>query len=212
MPREDKTGGTIAGSGRTEPRHRGERVPLTASRAALLDGGTDGRFRQLVHRMLAFSAQLETVRSAFGAMIGLSGIQYTVLISIAHLQGEAGVGVKRVAAHLCLSGSFVTIVSGQLVKLDLVEKTTDPRDRRRVRLTVTDRGRALLADLAPAQREVNDLLFEPLGNDDFRHLDTVFGALVRSGAEAVGLVDYMAGANGSHAGKAVSINEQGAGP
>lgn len=214
MPPEDKipTGGTIS-SGRQSAPHGSAPVPLvpvplTVSRAALLNAGSDEHFRQLVHRMLAFSAQLETVRSAFGAMIGLSGIQYTVLISIAHLQGDQGVGIKRVAAHLCLSGSFVTIVGGQLVKLDLVEKTTDRHDRRRVRLTVTDDGRWLLADLAPAQRKVNDLLFEPLASADFERVGTVFGALVRSGTEAVGLVEYLAGASGPHGGKGTAINQR----
>ncbi len=176
-------------------------VPRTVSRPALLEGESDRTFRRFVHRLLAFSARLEAVRSGFGAMIGLSGIQYTVLISIAHLQGGDGVGVKRVAEHLGLSGSFVTVVSGQLVKLGLVAKTPNPQDRRRVRLTVTQQGRDLLAELAPMQREVNDLLFDPLDAVNFRQLNEIFTQLVRSGDEAVGLVDYMAGASALDGGR-----------
>ncbi len=204
MAPEDKMAESIALDGRAV----GDRVPLTVSRAALLDGGTDVRFRQLVHRMLAFSAHLEAVRSAFGAMIGLSGIQYTVLISIAHLQGGEGVSVKRVAQHLSLSGSFVTIVGGQLAKLDLIGKAVDPSDRRRVRLTVTHRGRALLAELAPVQREVNDLLFRPLDGADFKHLDAVYDELVRSGADAVKLVALAAGAHGLRPGVSALVDGQ----
>jgi DNA-binding MarR family transcriptional regulator len=143
--------------------------------------------------MLAFAARLETIRSGFASLIGLTGIQYTTLISIAHLQGEAGVGVTRIAEDLGLTGSFVTLVSGQLVKLGLVDKQPDAQDRRRVRLTVTRKGRELLSDLAPAQAEVNDLLFRPLDRETFLSLSGLTSELLQSGDEAVALVDYLAG-------------------
>ena len=75
----------------------------------------------------------------------------------------------------------------------LVEKTPNPEDRRRVRLKVTDKGHALLSELAPVQREVNDLLFQPLDADRFAFLNAVFGELVKSADEAVDLIDYMSG-------------------
>ena len=171
----------------------GREAPLTVTSPALLTDGTDRAFRQLVHRLLAFSARIEAIRAGFGAIVGLSGIQYTVLISVAHLQGDSGVGVKRIAEHLALSGSFVTLVTGQLVKLGLVEKTPNPEDRRRVRLVVTDKGRDLLSALAPVQRDVNDLLFQPLDAAQFALLNEAFGALVRSADDAAGLIDYMSG-------------------
>jgi DNA-binding MarR family transcriptional regulator len=166
----------------------------TVSREALLVDGSDSEFRRLVHRMLAFSARLEAVRAGFGRLLGLTGIQYTVLISIAHLSARGASGVSRVAEHLALSGSFVTLIVGQLVRRGLAEKIADPHDRRRVRLSVTDAGRALLARLAPIQREVNDVLFQPLDRRGFLALNELFEAFVRSGSEAVGLVEYLQGA------------------
>ncbi|MEZ5666831.1 MAG: MarR family winged helix-turn-helix transcriptional regulator [Alphaproteobacteria bacterium] len=168
-------------------------TPPTVSSPELLVEGSDLAFRTFVHRLLAFSARLEAVRSGFASIIGLTGIQYTTLISIAHLQGEEGVGVTRIAEDLGLTGSFVTLVSGQLVKLGLVDKQPDEQDRRRVRLTVTAKGLQLLSDLAPAQAEVNDLLFRPLDKDAFRALSWLMGELIASGDEAVALVDYLAG-------------------
>ena len=175
------------------PPSRSREAPLTATNPALLPDGTDQAFRQLVHRLLAFSVRIEAIRSGFGARVGLSGIQYTVLISIAHLQGASGVGVKRIADHLALSGSFVTLVTGQLVKLGFVEKTPNPDDRRRVRLVVTEQGHALLSELAPVQCEVNDLLFQPLDAGRFALLNAVFGELVKSADEAASLIDYLSG-------------------
>lgn len=166
----------------------------TVTRAALLVDGSDREFRVLVHRMLAFSARLEVVRAGFGRILGLTGIQYTVLISIAHLSAREATGVSRLAEHLALSGSFVTLIVGQLARRGLVAKTADRRDRRRVCLNVTESGRALLARLAPIQREVNDVLFQPLDRRGFLALNELFGAFVRSGSEAVGLVEYLQGA------------------
>lgn len=167
-------------------------LPLTISRTDLLTDRTDRDFRQFVHRLLAFSARLETIRSGFGSLIGLSGIQYSALIAIAHLSRDQDVGVKEVADHLALSGSFATLVIGQLTALGLVSKETNPDDRRRVCLTVTKKGRALLADLAPIQRQVNDLLFEPLDGEAFRQMNVLFSELVSSGDSAVSLVAYLA--------------------
>lgn len=170
------------------------RPPLTVSRPDLLSDGADVEFRQLVHRLLAFSARLETCRSGFGALLDLTGVQYTTLISIAHLEGADakgnGVGVKEVADHLGLSGSFLTIVSGQLAKRGLVEKSTNPQDRRRVHLRVTEQGREMLEGLAPIQRDVNDLLFQPLDAKRFRALNEIFADLIAAADEATALIGY----------------------
>lgn len=172
------------------------RMPLTVSRPELLTEDGDVAFRRLVHDLLAFAARLETVRSSFAALIGLSGIQYTILISIAHLQGSQGVGVKAIAEHLSLSGAFVTIETRKLIKLDLVRKRTNPEDRRRVLLVITAKGRRLLADLAPVQREVNDVLFGSLDREDFQVLTKLTRGLLEGSRKAVALAGYLTGGSG----------------
>lgn len=164
---------------------------LTVSRADLLRAGSDHDFRTLVHNLLAFSAKLQEVRAAFGAYLGLSGIQYTVLITIAHLQDEHGVGVKRTAMHLSLSGAFVTVETNKLAAMGLLRKRPNPRDRRRVLLTVTDKGHAVLRQLAPIQRQVNDTLFAGLGTEDFDRLLALSGPLLGNAREAASLVAHL---------------------
>lgn len=167
------------------------RPPLTVSRKALLSDGNDLRFRALVHNLLAFSARLQDVRAEFGRCIGLSGIQYTILVSVAHLQGDLGTGVKRIADHLSLSGAFVTMETGKLVDAGLVAKRTNPRDRRRVALTVTKKGWDLLSELAPIQRPVNDALFASLDRKSFEQLLGISAELVQGADEALALIDYL---------------------
>lgn len=165
----------------------------TITRPELLRNGTDADFRQTVHSLLAFSTRLEAVRQQFGAHIGLRGIQYTILISIAHMQGDNGIGINAIARHLSLSGAFVTNEVGKLIKLDLVIKRSNPEDRRRVLLRVTPKSDALLASLIPTQQEVNDVLFGPLADQDFDHLCTLAPQLAESADKALALAQYLTG-------------------
>ena len=134
----------------------------TISRPEMLRDGSDAEFRQLVHDLLAFSSRLQDIRASFGAHLGLTGIQYTILISIRQLNEGDGVSVKTVAEHLSLSSSFVTIETKKLIARELLEKRTDADDRRRVQLSISMEGDVLLSELRPLQQQVNDALFQSL--------------------------------------------------
>lgn len=166
-------------------------MPLTVSRPELLVNGSDSQFRAFVHGMLAFAARLEAIRDGFAALVGLTGIQYSILISISHLQGEGEVTVRAVADHLYLSGAFVTTETGKLLYSGLITKMQDIKDRRRACLRVTPKGRDLLCDLARAQVQVNDVLFEFLNSEQFRGLGPIIDRIVTSGDRAIALLDYF---------------------
>ena len=164
----------------------------TVSKPELMPGGSDARFRGFIHDFLAFSARVDQCRAGFGARLGISGIAYTTLISIAHLQGDEGVGVSAIAEHLHLSGAFVTIEVSKLVKADLVRKRTNTSDRRRVLLTVTAKGRKLLDGLVAVQAPVNDALFDCLTADEFQRLASMMARLVPCGDKAMSLLEFVA--------------------
>ena len=170
-----------------------KRAPLTISRPEMLVDGSDRHFRRLVHSLFGFFARHEAVRSGHAARIGLVGIEYTTLISIRHLDAEEGdVNVNRVADHLHLSGAFVTTVTNKLLKRGLIHKSVDPADRRRVKLQVSDKGDALLAELAPVQRQVNDVQFGCLSKAEFLQLLDMAERLIASSESAVRLQAYLA--------------------
>jgi DNA-binding MarR family transcriptional regulator len=170
-----------------------KRAPLTISRPEMLINGSDRQFRRLVHGLFGFFARHEAVRSGHAARIGLAGIEYTTLISIRHLDAEEGdVNVNRVAEHLHLSGAFVTTVTNKLLKRGLIHKSVDPVDRRRVKLRVSEKGDALLAELAPVQRQVNDVQFGCLSQAEFLQLLDMAERLIASSEDAVRLQAYLA--------------------
>ncbi len=164
---------------------------LTVSRPELLVDGSDVDFRRLVHGLFSFMASHEEIRAGHARVIGLAGIEYTVLISIAHLAQGGDVSVSAVAQHLRLTGAFITNVCNRLLSLGLVDKSVDTNDRRRVVLTVTAEGRQQLAKLAPTQRQVNDVEFGCLSAREFAGLVDVIERLVESGEKAVALQKYL---------------------
>lgn len=166
-------------------------LPLTVSRPELLSGGRDQQFRHLVHALFGFAAHHERIRSGHARVIGLAGIEYTVLIAIAHMSQDGDVNVKTVADHLYLSGAFITSVAGRLLKLGFIRKKTDAGDRRRVTLTVSSSGRAALERLAPIQRQVNDVEFGCLDRKEFELLTDIVDRLIDSGTRAVALQNYL---------------------
>lgn len=164
---------------------------LTVSRPELLVDGSDQQFRRLVHSLFGFLARHSAVREGHGAVIGLAGIEYTMLISIGHLSAEGNVSVKDVADHLHLSGAFTTVITNKLLQKGLIEKAGHPVDKRRLCLTVTARGRELLERLAPIQRRVNDVQFGCLTAKEFALLVDMIERLVKSSEQAMALQRYL---------------------
>lgn len=165
---------------------------VTVTKSELMPDGTDALFRKFIHDFLAYGARVSQCRAGFGERLGISGIAYTTLISIAHLQGENGVGVSRVAEHLHLSGAFVTIEVSKLVEADLVKKRVNKSDRRRVLLTVTPKARRLLDELAVVQAPVNDALFGCLSATEFQQLSSMMARLVPCGDKAASMLAFTA--------------------
>lgn len=165
-------------------------IPLTVSRAELINEGTDRDFRNLVHNIFAFMARHEAIRDGHARQIGLAGIEYTILISIGHLGLHGDVNVKTVADHLHMSGAFITTVTSKLQGMGLVEKAQHSVDRRRICLAITERGKLLLQQLAPYQREINDVEFAPLSKERFKALSNILEDLIIAGDKAVALQQY----------------------
>ena len=171
-------------------------VPLTISSDDLLVDGGDQVFRKMVHAFFAFNARHEIIRDGHARRIGLAGTEYTILISIAHLGQEAPVNVKTVAEHLHVTTGFITNTTRKLQSRGLVRKTRDTTDKRKTNLTVTPKAIALLEDLAPFQRPVNDAEFGSLSRAEFLQLSETIERLVASSEDAARLQREMENAEG----------------
>jgi DNA-binding MarR family transcriptional regulator len=101
---------------------------------------------------------------------GLSYVQFQLLARL----GDSPTGSHRMtdlADGVVYSRSGLTYQAGLLEKAGLVTRTPSPDDERSVTVTITDAGRALLAEVLPGHAEViSHLLFEPLSRTDAKTL------------------------------------------
>jgi DNA-binding MarR family transcriptional regulator len=147
----------------------GYHPPLTVTRRALLKGGSDVEFRRLIYRLLLVEERLRRARDHLGRLAGLTGPQYTMLITVAYLQGATGISVQSLAKNLRVTSAFITAESRRLLEHGLLAKRRNPHDSRSTLLSVTAAGRRRLERLVPELRRVNDAFFGRVSAQSFAH-------------------------------------------
>lgn len=166
--------------------HTAEKLSTTVSRAALLDGKrSDQQFRRLVRSLLAVARRIELARDHFGRGLNVTGPQYSLLMTVAELQGVAGVSVGSVAQAMHVSSSFVTAEAGKLLDVGFLRKQPNPSDRRGALLKLSPLGRRKIHQLLAKIRAVNDLFFGLLTAESFAALCAGAEALVDGSREAM---------------------------
>lgn len=172
---------------RPEPvRHASSRPPVTTARPELTADGTGERFRQLVSDLLTIAVRMDAVRARFAGLMGVTPPQYTILVTVAQMEGAlGGATVRTVADHMHVSGAFVTAETGKLATRGLIAKRPNPSDGRSVLITLTPKGRKALDAALPHIRAVNDVFFGKLGTDEFERLAAAAARIVEASPAAV---------------------------
>ncbi len=124
-----------------------------------------------------------------GKRLGLTGPQYTIMMAVKELQGEMGVSVGRVGEYLHVTGTFVTIESGKLLKKGLMEKRSDAQDGRVSLLSLSPKGAKALQSLFPELQQINDVFFELNSRTEFERLCKSLEKLVGNSQRALALVN-----------------------
>jgi len=173
------------------PEAGGWSPPLSVSRDALLENGSDLKFRHLLYGLLTIGDRLEVGRGRFGRRIGVSGPQYSILMAIVERGAAHGVGVSALADALHVSAPYITNETTKLIARGLVEKRVNPADGRGALLTLTEDGRKSLHRLTPALRLGNNIFFRSLSKKQFRELCRMVDALVKDAPAAIEAIDAL---------------------
>jgi DNA-binding MarR family transcriptional regulator len=173
-----------------------EALPLSVTRPEILIDGSDREFRRLIHRMLIGQARLAAVRECIAERIGVSGTQYTMLMSVLHLQGTAGVSIGALADYLEVTGPHVTGIVGKLVAGGFVRKAVNPKDRRGVLVKLTPAGRKKLLQAFAFISAVNDRLFEGVGREEYRAVASFNAKFIRNTKATLDWIDQQPGGSG----------------
>lgn len=126
--------------------------------------------RRLVRALRVSSHAIERRAAVTGAQ----------LFVLRELAAEPDVSIRRLAARTLTDPSSVSVVVARLVERGLVARRGDPDDRRRVLLSLTRRGRTLLAR-APEPVQVRLVAaLRALPPARLRPFDQVLAGLVRA--------------------------------
>lgn len=173
------------------PERTRHKLPLSATRSALLSGQSDHSFRELLYSFFTVANRLEQIRRYLGSRIGLSGPQYTLMMAVAELQGSTGASVGRVADYLHVTGTFVTTESGKLTRKGYIHKYPDAGDKRISRLSIGPKGWAALESLFPELQQINDMLFALESREEFENLHRTLKRMVESSRQALMLINNL---------------------
>lgn len=100
---------------------------------------------------------------------------------LAHLSGSGTVSVREIHQRVDMDKSKVSRAASRLEDMGLISKKTHPEDRRLLELTLTDRGRTIVAELAPLADAYQQELLAELGADADSFQRQLYGLINRSG-------------------------------
>lgn len=156
--------------------------PLSVSLPAFIKDGSDSALRRLIYSLVSLSGLMERNREYFAAYIGVSSAQLLMMAVIAE---TPDVTVSGIAERLSVSSQFVTVEISKLIAKDIVQKRRNETDRRSMLLSLTPRGRALLRELGPVRRTINDMTFRSLTEQRAKAFQETLDALVMDARRAV---------------------------
>jgi DNA-binding MarR family transcriptional regulator len=102
-----------------------------------------------------------------------------IIGGLALREGESGLGqlIKELRVSKQVAGQLVDT----LVTRGYLDRTVDPEDRRRLKVTLTERGRAAAATQAAARAELDAELAERIGAEEVLRVRRALVALVAMG-------------------------------
>lgn len=162
--------------------------PISVTREEVLIDGSEDRFRDLIYALFVAGGRFQEIREAFGREIEVTGPQYFVLMAVARFHAQGGIGIGGLAEHLHVAAPHVTTEVGKLVERGLLAKRPNPEDGRRVLVTLSKAGMAVLERLAPFRQRINNVLFDGFSREEFLTLARLLDRFLSTTERALDVV------------------------
>ncbi|MGI5920823.1 MAG: MarR family winged helix-turn-helix transcriptional regulator [Syntrophomonadaceae bacterium] len=94
------------------------------------------------------------------------GISIPQSFILSNLLKADGLTLKEIGEKCLIDSSSMTVLIDKLEKEGLVERRLDNRDRRAIRIFITDKGRQTASEVVEIGSEVNNLLFDLIGEEN----------------------------------------------
>jgi len=125
----------------------------------------DGLGYLIHHLMYAFRQMLSEQCAESGYTI--TADELAVLMITAQGQGEAGLKQTDIASTLARDKAVITRRINSLLKQGLVVRTADSKDRRAVRVCLSEAGAAAVAHLRPQLEQVFRRIYHDIDQQEF---------------------------------------------
>jgi DNA-binding MarR family transcriptional regulator len=102
----------------------------------------------------AIYSAMHAVTKAYQPLLENLGLTYPQYLAMLVLWEGGDVTVKEVGERLFLDSGTLTPLLKRLETMGLVHRARDPKDERRVRLTLTEKGKALHRDAQPVPGQI----------------------------------------------------------
>jgi len=143
--------------------------------------GTAMEVRYLARLYMQAATLLDPVRFQAWERLGVTFAQLRILFYICR---KPGVDIRGLAEELGISASAVSQQVDRLVVRELLHRTDNPEDRRRVALALTERGQELTEEVSRASQDrIALLLLSRLSQDEIADLQRVLERLVGEARE-----------------------------
>lgn len=109
------------------------------------------------------------------ADLDLSVVQAQALLMVT---ATPGINVGGLAAALSKDQASTSIIVDRLMTMGLLRRETDPADRRRAQLYLTEQAQPIVSELESVRDDINRLVYDALGNDRSETLQALLQAFL----------------------------------
>jgi len=138
----------------------------------------DGQAFVTSYLLYLLAAVSDRASAEFHAHARAAGLRVPEWRVLACLADEDGAMVTRLARLSLMEQSRLTRIIDQMAERGLVSRRSDPEDRRRVRVFLTDAGRDLALRLIADAREHEARILDTLGTEDSDRIKSILKAML----------------------------------
>jgi DNA-binding MarR family transcriptional regulator len=164
---------------------------LLVSDPKLIVDGSDLQFRRLIHNFLLFGSRLQKLNTKVAGLMGLTETDFTIVMSIRHLEKDGRPNISQLADYLNLSSPLITNRVTGLIKRSLLAKQAASSDRRVMLLSLTPAARALIEERSAQIAQLNDLAMAAVSRDMMNKLIPLLAKLAEDVETASGFAEFL---------------------
>lgn len=140
----------------------------------------DRAVRDFIWNVVEIHSQLEEINKDWAELMGISEPQWLILMAIDELDQGRGVPGIAVANKLRIHPAFVTNQTKRLEEMGFLSRVTSPDDARFLQISLTQKARMEITNLANKREALNSTMFAGLDEASLDYLNKRLAAIAKN--------------------------------